>query len=31
VLTVLDDPPEGLTQLRAALLEEQLCREREGM
>lgn len=31
ILTVLDDPPKGLAQLRAVLLEEQVWRKREGM
>ena len=31
VLTVLDDPPKGLAQLRAALLEEHVWRQREGI
>ena len=31
VLTVLDDPPKGLAQLRAVLLQEDVWRQREGM
>jgi hypothetical protein len=31
ILTVLDDPPEGLAPLGAVLLEEHVWRRREGM
>jgi hypothetical protein len=31
IITVLDEPPKGLAQLRAVLLEEQGWRQREGM
>jgi hypothetical protein len=31
ILTVLDDPPKGLAQLRAVLLQEEVWRQREGM
>ena len=31
VLTVLDDPPKGLAQLRAVLLQEEVWRQRDGM
>jgi hypothetical protein len=31
ILRTLDDPPEGLTELRAVLLEQQVWRVREGL
>jgi hypothetical protein len=31
ILTVLDDPPSGLSQLRAVLLQEHVWRRAEGL
>ena len=31
ILCALDDPPDGLTELRAVLLKEQVWRTREGL
>jgi hypothetical protein len=31
IAVLLDDPPKGLAQLRAVLLQEEVWRQREGM